>query len=105
MAINRPPETYINPGLFENSVSVTIAQCEYDNMKFVSGLLLVAGLAAVNAASSGRILGGTNAPAGSANYHAHLQMRANPTATLTNVGSGTLISPQHILTSATNTQG
>lgn len=73
-------------------------------MKFFSAVLLVAGLAAVNAAASGRILGGSNAPVGSANYHAHLLMRQNQAAPTTNVGSGTLISPQHILTSATNTQ-
>lgn len=73
-------------------------------MKFVSGLLLVAGLAVVNAATSGRILGGMVAPAGSANYHAHLLMRVSETATSTNVGSGTLISTQHILTSASNTR-
>lgn len=73
-------------------------------MKFLSGILLVAGLAAVNAAASGRILGGMTAPTGSANYHAHLLLRANQAATTTNVGSGTLISTQHILTSASNTQ-
>lgn len=73
-------------------------------MKFVSGLLLVAGLAAVNAATSGRILGGANAPQGSANYHAHLLLRQNQNSPTTNVGSGTLISTSHVLTSATNTQ-
>lgn len=73
-------------------------------MKFVSGLLLVAGYAAVaNGAVSGRILGGVNAPTGSANYHAHLLLRVEADSVVTNVGSGTLISTTHILTSATNT--
>lgn len=73
-------------------------------MQFFSGLLLVAGLAVASAATSGRIVSGSNAPLNSANYHAHLLLRASQTATSTNVGSGTLISTQHILTSATNTQ-
>lgn len=74
-------------------------------MKFFTGLLVVVGLAAVNAAvPSGRILGGVAAPINSANYHAHLLMRQNQASPTTNVGSGTLISPMHILTSATNTQ-
>lgn len=73
-------------------------------MKFFSGLLLVAGLAAVNAVSSGRIVGGNNAPQGSANYHAHLLIRTTQNAAQTHVGSGTLISAQHVLTTATNVQ-
>lgn len=74
-------------------------------MQFFSGFLLVAGLAVAAQASvlNGRIVNGNNAPLNSANYHAHLLLRANQGATATSVGSGTLISTQHILTSATNT--
>lgn len=73
-------------------------------MKFVSGLLLVAGLSVVNAIGGGRIVNGSNSPMGSANYHAHLLIRVNQASDQTHVGSGTLISTQHILTSGTNTQ-
>lgn len=71
-------------------------------MKFFSGLILVVSLAAASAvSSSSRIIGGNNAPQGSASYHAHLVMGANAGAA-THVGSGSLISPQHILTTASN---
>lgn len=74
-------------------------------MKFACGLILVAALAAVaQSAATGRIVGGSNAPAGSTPYHAHLLIRTNQQATATHVGSGTLISTTHVLTSASNTR-
>lgn len=71
-------------------------------MKFASGILLVAGLAVASALHTGRIVGGNNAPQGSATYHAHILMRAHQGAEQTHVGSGSLVSQQHIITSATN---
>lgn len=76
-------------------------------MKFIAGLLLVAGLALVNARSgpTNFVTNGMNAPAGSATYHAHILIRENAQSTVTRVGSGVLISTQHVLTTGTNTQG
>lgn len=75
-------------------------------MKLVCGLVvLVCGLAAVSAAAtSSRVVNGGPAPQGSTPFHAHLLIRTNQQATVTHVGSGTLITNNHILTSASNTR-
>ncbi|GAB0095557.1 hypothetical protein DMENIID0001_109520 [Sergentomyia squamirostris] len=67
-----------------------------------SPLLLLVGILYVQANPTTFVIGGQNAPPGSAPYHAHLNIRINAQAQETRVGSGCLISMNHVLTTAQN---